>query len=473
MWLKKSTIEVNTFYNIQKCLSLFVVLITTILFSCASENTTLKTEPKITTTSISNITLKSAKCGGNVSSEGSEAVKTRGVVWDTTTSPTTNLKSKTIDGNGTGNFASLITNLLPSTTYFVRAYATNNIGTGYGDELSFTTNAIGLPTLTTTEITNITTNSSISGGNVTSDGGGVITKKGIVWDTFENPTIVLATKTIDGSELGSFVSNIKPLMQNTTYYIRSYATNIAGTAYGNQVNFKTIASQITGTVADLDGNVYRTIQIGNQVWMAENLKTTKYCNGDIIPNLTDANQWNNLTSGVYIFPDNNIALNTVYGKLYNGYVATDQRNPCPCGWRVPSADDWYILGKNIGGSWIWNENVKYYGGADNIGGMMKSTGNIADRTGLWIKSNFPGNNSTGFNGLPVGSSRAYFDESSKSITLKFNSRGVEGYWWCSTFENRYNGIQYVELNNFNQYFYLLFTQINNNSTMSIRCVKNQ
>jgi uncharacterized protein (TIGR02145 family) len=465
-WSQKSTSTVVVFNQILSCF-LYIIAITTIL-SCASENNTEKSAPQLTTTTISNISLNSAESGGNVTSDGGDVVTTRGIVWNTVTSPTTSLTTKTINGTGTGSFSSSITNLIPSNIYFVRAYATNSIGTGYGNELSFTTGAIVLPTLTTTAITTITTNSGVSGGNITVDGGGIITARGIVWSTSQNPTIALTTKTTDGTGLGSFVSNMTTLVQNTTYYVKAYATNSTGTAYGNQVEFKTNASPITGTVTDADGNVYKTIQFGTQLWMAENLKTTKYCNGDIIPNVTNANQWNNLTSGAYVFPDNNSSLNNAYGKLYNGYVASDPRNACPCGWRVPSADDWIVLGEYIGGSWIWNGGIKYYGYAADIGGKMKSSGNIEDGTGLWIKSNYPGNNLSGFNGLPVGYSR-----SDDSIVFNFMSRGEEGYWWCSTFETRYNNIQYVEVNNFSQDLYLSYTPISNNSASSIRCIKNQ
>lgn len=455
-------------------LKLYVFLIVTItISSCASsDNTPSNTAPTVTTTIISNITLNSASSGGNVSSDGDDAVTARGIVWNTVTSPTISLISKTNDGSGTGNFSSSISNLTPSSTYFVRAYATNSIGTGYGNELSFTTGAIVLATVSTTAITSITTNSAVASGTITDNGGGTIIARGIVWSTSQNPTIALTTKTTDGSGLGSFISNMTTLAQNTTYYVKAYATNSAGTAYGNQVEFKTNASPVTGTVTDADGNVYKTVQIGTQIWMAENLKTTKYCNGDVIPNVTNVTQWENLTTGAYIFPDNNNSLNNTYGKLYNGYVARDSRNACPCGWRVPSADDWLIVGEAIGGSWVWYSGIKYYGAAAGVGGKIKSSGNISDGTGLWIKSNYPGNNSSGFNGLPVGYGKTAFDDLSNSIKFMFYSRGVEGYFWCSTIEPEYNYLQYVSVDNSSQDLSMSMTPITHNSTSSIRCIKN-
>jgi uncharacterized protein (TIGR02145 family) len=387
-------------------LSVLFIAISTVQSCATSENTPSNTTPTITTTNISNITLNSASSGGNVSSDGGDAVTTRGIVWNTATAPTISLTTKTNDGTGTGNFSSSITSLIPSSTYFVRAYATNSIGTAYGNELSFTTGAVVLPTVSTTAITNVTINSAVSGGTITADGGGNITARGIVWSTSQNPTIALTTKTTDGTGVGSFVSNVATLAQNTTYYVKAIATNNAGTAYGNQVEFKTNASPVTGTVTDADGNIYKTIQIGTLIWMAENLKTTKYCNGDAIPNETNPSQWQLLTSGAYVYPGNKSINNTIYGKLYNWYTVSDSRNPCPCGWRVPTIDEYRILGEYLGGVWIWDNNpvlnFKYYGTAQIVGVKMKSIGNIEDNTGLWYKSNNSGTNSSGFNGLPSG-----------------------------------------------------------------------
>jgi uncharacterized protein (TIGR02145 family) len=445
--------------------SVIFLLVITAIFSCASENNALKTVPQLTTTTIANVTLTTASSGGNITSDGGEAVTARGIIWNTTTAPTTDLSTKTTDGAGAGIFSSAIINLIPSSTYFIRAYATNSVGTAYGNELSFTTGAIVLPTVSTTAITNITTNSAVSGGNITTDGGGTITARGIVWNTTQNPTIALTTKTSDGTGLGNFVSNMTTLAQNTTYYVKAYATNSAGTAYGNQVEFKTNAVPIT--VTDADGNIYKTVQIGTQQWMAENLKTTKYCNGDAIPNVNNASQWDNLTTGAYIYSDDSSNLNSIYGKLYNWYVASDSRNPCPCGWRVPTADDWIILGEYLGGNWKWSQNIKYYGYAAEVGGKLKSVGNIEEGTGLWYKSNYAGTNSSGFNGLPVGIVNLY--------APFISNRGIEAYFWASTHTSidstwKHEYGQYVLLNNTSQDLYMSHTQ--NNTPTSIRCIKN-
>ncbi len=155
-----------------------------------------------------------------------------------------------------------------------------------------TENAI--PILTTDLVINVTQTTATCGGNVTSQGDNPIIARGICWATSQNPTI-LFPHTTDGSGMGKFTSRITELNFNTTYYVRAYATNSDGTEYGNQVNF-TAPWGPRGTVTDIDGNVYHTITIGTQVWMAENLKTTRYNDGNTIPLVTDSDVWAFLTT---------------------------------------------------------------------------------------------------------------------------------------------------------------------------------
>lgn len=151
-----------------------------------------------------------------------------------------------------------------------------------------------LPDITTSIVTDISYTTAASGGNVTNDGGAPVTSRGVCWDTSYNPTIE-NSKTIEGSGSGLFTSNISQLVQNTFYYLRAYAINSAGTAYGNQENFTTRWHDQPGTVTDADGNFYDTIAIGPQTWMKENLKSTKYESGEPIPMVTDDLDWFNLT----------------------------------------------------------------------------------------------------------------------------------------------------------------------------------
>jgi len=192
--------------------------------------------PTVTTATITNVANSSATSGGYVTSEGGTSVTARGVCWSTNINPTIN-DSYTSDGTGLGSFISSITGLSQGTTYYVRAYATNSIGTTYGSELSFLT--ISNPLLTTNTINNIGTTTATGGGNIFSDGGSTITERGICWSTSHNP-VVAGNHTTDGTGIGAFTSNLSGLFQGTTYYVRAYATNSSGTGYGNEVGFTTL-----------------------------------------------------------------------------------------------------------------------------------------------------------------------------------------------------------------------------------------
>jgi uncharacterized protein (TIGR02145 family) len=222
--------------------------------------------PVISTAEVNSITQNTAISGGNITDNGGAAIIVSGVCWSTTENPTI-ADNKTKDGKSMGTFSSTLTGLTPSTTYYVRAYATNSAGTGYGTEQSFTTNSASLPLLTTLAVTSVTQNTASSGGNITSDGGASVTARGVCYGTSPNPTIAGGT-TSDGTGAGSFTSSLTELIANTTYYIRAYAVNSAGTAYGNELSFTTSvaipviptlftasASSITQTTAMCGGDV--------------------------------------------------------------------------------------------------------------------------------------------------------------------------------------------------------------------------
>ena len=196
-------------------------------------------EPTVVTVSVSEVTETTAVTGGNVTSDGGGEVSARGVCWSTSQDPTVE-GSHTTDGTGTGEFVSNLTDLNDNTTYYVRAYATNEQGTSYGEQMSFTTvKHIDLPEVTTVEPTEIATTSAKTGGNVISDGGSEVTAKGVCWSTSQNPTLSDSFST-DGIGLGEYLSIINGLTINTTYYVRAYATNEAGTAYGEEFSFTTL-----------------------------------------------------------------------------------------------------------------------------------------------------------------------------------------------------------------------------------------
>ena len=210
-------------------------------------------KPTVVSSPISQIAETSAVAGGEVISDGGTEVTSRGVCWSVDSNPTIE-NDKTIDGEGVGSFQSSLSDLSQNTTYYVRAYATNSEGTSYGEEVSFTTLEIvddeddtdddeeivvELAVVITLSVTEITETSAVVGGEVISDGGVEVTSRGVCWSIDSNPTIE-NDKTIDGEGVGSFQSVLSDLSQNTTYYVRAYATNSKGTAYGEEVTFKTL-----------------------------------------------------------------------------------------------------------------------------------------------------------------------------------------------------------------------------------------
>jgi uncharacterized protein (TIGR02145 family) len=366
--------------------------------------------PVLTTENVSGITQTSAVSGGNISNDGGAEVSARGVCWGFDRNPTTG-SNKTSDGKGSGAFTSIITGLTANTDYYVRAYATNSEGTSYGNEVAFKSSQevnLILPTLTTVYVNSVTLTTAASGGVISDNGGGTILSCGVCWNTSENPTISNA-KTADNLKMGGFNSYLKGLSSNTTYYIRAFASNNAGTAYGNQLSFKTGLSfssinfnnDLTyGTVTDIDGNIYKTIAIGTQTWMAENLKTTKLNDGTSIQYVTEDSEWATLSTPAYCWYANETDYTKGYGALYNWYTVKTGKI-CPAGWHVPYNDEWNVLMLFLGGDMAANPKTRETG------------------TTHWQSKNADATNSTGFTALPSGerSKEGQFDGFGYKIVL--------------------------------------------------------
>lgn len=397
--------------------------------------------PILTTANVISTGVSTASSGGTITSDGGATVTARGVVWSTTINPTIALPTKTINGAGTGTFVSNITGLLTNTTYYVRAYATNNTGTSYGENVNFIINA---PSITTNQLLiyggDYWNNLPLykTGGTITSDGGYPITARGIVWSTSPNPTIALSTKTIDGSGIGTFVSVATGLITNpvTTYYIRAYATNSNGTFYGGEMTISTRLyyphNTIGSDVTDIDGNVYHTVSNCSQTWTQSNLNVTHYRNGDVIPQ-GDFNQISNATTGAWYYYNNDPANGAIYGKLYNWYAVNDPRGLAPVGFHIPSRGEWDTFLICV------SDYLDYYNNPP-IGGTNCIT--CYDRVIEAGSSHWPngstGTNLSGFKALPLnynGTSVTFWSSTSNctstptppcssAVNYRINSSGI-------------------------------------------------
>ena len=412
------------------------------------------TLPTITTAEVTSITATSAVSGGSLNGDGGGTITGKGVCWGTTANPTVS-DSKTNDVlEELDNFISNLINLTPNTTYYIRAYATNAAGTGYGDQVSFITHQIEVPTLTTISIQSVTYTTARSGGIITSDGGENITEMGICWGTTVNPTLNDSRMSYMAVGVADFYIMINSLQPSTKYYLRAYAINSVGIGYGNELNFSTfpfgpiIFSPVLtyGSVSDIDGNIYMTIQIGTQLWMAENLKTTKFNDGTVIPNITDNLEWRNLTTPGYSWYNNDAAAyKTTFGALYNWYaVSTDKL--CPTGWHVPMESEFKTLTDYLG---------------NGSGESMTEKGN-----NHWFNYVTDATNVSGFTGLP-GGLRYYYINNTPEVS--FAGIGEIGSWWSASENGTMGSVSQLF---WDYYINLYQDQANKVFGMSVRCIKN-
>ena len=420
--------------------------------------------PTISTNSISDISSTSAIVNVFISDDGGSEIHKRGTCWNTSQNPDYG-DNHTDEGSGTGSFSSILTNLYPNTLYYVRGYANTNSYIGFGNELSFTTKPA--LTVTTNSVSDITVISAAVGGNVTSEVEETITEKGIYYGTSSDPE-TNGTKLQIGNGLGSFSTNLANLVGNTTYYIKAYATGISGTIYGNELSFTTLSDGQTSTVTDYDGNIYNTVIIGAQWWMAENLKVTHYPDGtpilDIYPVFSFAGgyRWYEIDFDADTDIDSQDSLYYVnnYGFLYSwqaimyGYSSSNS-NPssvqgvCPDGWHLPSHDEWIEL--------------ELYLGMDSTQAYTI----ISDFRGTDEGTKLQEGGITGFDALLGG-----FHWGVSASPPYFHSFGNAGWYWTCT--------MWANDQPYNRWFFTFNTGVGvetNSATaykwnhMSIRCVK--
>ena len=280
-----------------------------------------------------------------------------------------------------------------------------------------------LPSITTLPITAITQSTAICGGNITNNGGSNITKQGVCWSTAHNPTIT-DSKTLDSIYTTIFSSNLNVLEEGTIYYVRAYASNSVGTAYGNEQLFITAKALSTinyGIITDIENNSYKTVTIGNQTWMAENLKVTKFNDGSTISDVIGKGIFFNNGLGTVYTINNTTNTDTIntYGRLYDWYAVRTGKL-CPKGWHVPSDNEWIILQTYL------IENGYNYEGSTTGNNIAKS---LASTKG-WDLSSYIGtignnpslNNKSGFSALPAG----YCNENGLGGGV-----GQRAFWWSS------------------------------------------
>lgn len=309
--------------------------------------------PTVNTLGITEITEESAVVKYKILSDGGDMVMQHGVCWSLDADPTISLSTKTRDGSGTGSapgeYLSFVTGLVHSKSYHVRAYATNSIGTAYGEDITFSTRQIFAPEgVTTKGVTTIASSAAICGGRISDAGGSSRLIRGVCWSTNPDPTVHASfiADTIDSFDLSSypsFTSFMTGLTAGTKYYVRAYGSNQAGVTYGAQITFAT-----GPVVVDLDGKLYNSVTLGTQTWLTENLATTIFNDGTPVPLVASQNEWDNLGSPGYCWFNNDRAANgATQGALYNWY-AVNKGKLCPVGFHVPSDAEWTVLSDFLG-----------------------------------------------------------------------------------------------------------------------------
>lgn len=375
--------------------------------------------------------------GGNISSEGSSSIISRGICWSVKQNPTIKYKdSTTVDGTGVGIFNSAILGLKPGFTYYIKAYATNGAGTGYGNQVTVVILAT-IPVVSTKAVSATSETDISSGGIVSSDGGAAVYARGVCWSTTKNPTIG-DSFTSDGSGEGNFASVISNLTPDAVYYLRAYASNMVGTAYGAERTFSTGKL----LVKDREGNFYHFAAIGSQVWMTENLRSTRFRDSTAIALVDNSTTWSYLINPGYCwFNDDEVTNKNKYGALYNWYAASSGKL-CPAGWHVPSDAEWTTLSTFLGG-----ESV--------AGGQLKELGVLN-----WKVPNVLATNLSGFTALPGGY---------RTNSGIYSNIGNYGNWWSTT----------PALTNVAYYRYLYYGNgtitksfVNLKYGLSVRCLKN-
>jgi uncharacterized protein (TIGR02145 family) len=294
-----------------------------------------------------------------------------------------------------------VTGLTNGTAYTFTVVATNSVGSSVASSASTAVTPATVPSAPTAAVATAG-NSSASVAFVapTNNGGSAIT----------GYTVTSSPSNISVSGTTSPI-NVTGLTNGTSYTFTVVATNSVGSSVASTVSSAVIPFFLCGTntVSDIDGNAYNTVLIGTQCWTKENLKTSRYRNGGLIPNVTDGTAWINLTTGAWSYYNNDVSNNAIYGKLYNWYTTLGD-TLCPTGWGVPTDAEWTIL-------------TTYLGGESVAGGKMKSVG-----TAYWNTPNTGATNESGFSALPGG----YRNNFGGSFSGSFSNIRIDAFFWSAT-----------------------------------------
>jgi uncharacterized protein (TIGR02145 family) len=320
-----------------------------------------------------------------------------------------------------------------------------------------------LPVITTSAVSNVQRTQAQCGGHLIAVGSSRVTEIGICWNEAGSPDLNDYI-TSDGLVLQPFSTNLHALNPNTTYYVRAYATNSTGTAYGSERMFTTKpvgteplfnANLSYGTVTDIEGNIYKTIEIGSQTWMAENLRTTRYTDNTEIDLITNDTLWGSTPSPGYCWYENNEKIfGNIYGAYYN-WMAVLTSRLCPAGWHVPSDKEWKTLEMYLGMTQEQADAENNRGTTE--GAQLKETG-----TNNWFPGGSAGTNQSGFTALPGGSRSIFYG-------LYYNE-GQNGLFWTSTGYYPMGGVAYCRSLSYGSSGIFRYLQ-SLNFGLNVRCIR--
>jgi uncharacterized protein (TIGR02145 family) len=381
--------------------------------------------------------ILSADLKGGIIWGGNAPITTEGFCWSSLHVPTIqdSIVSKVVFSSGVG-FTATLEGLRAYRKYYFNAFATNKFGTAYGVVKSFIAFS-EVPFVTTSFILDFTNNTAIVGGNILFEGKSNVSEHGVYWDTSQNPEITGTKYPIDNGSV-SFSSLLTGLNPKTIYYVKAYATNSIGTGFGLQLSFTTCQDTSLQRVTDIDGNVYHIVTIGTQIWMAENLKTTKFRDGTSIPNVQDDVKWSSSFTGAYCWYKNDLINKNIYGALYNFYAAIDNHHLCPLGWHVPTDTEWHTLALTLDANAKELPDYSISDPESEIAGAKMKEASLL----YWTSNNTGVTNETGFTAFPGGNrgnGGAFGGLGEMGIWLS-SSETTDSFVWWRNLDNNDSGL---------------------------------